>query len=64
MSKARIDKIEWTLERHDASIESAIVSLTSIKNTLVQIKWAAIGAFAIIVADQLGVTAFLRVLGI
>ena len=39
MSNVRLEKIEWTLERHDVLIQTSIKSLASINANLQQMKW-------------------------
>jgi hypothetical protein len=69
--ETRINKAEWTLERHDESIKELRgvsrelkKSLYSIHQTLVQIKWFGIGAAVIVFANQMGIGSLFRLLGI
>lgn len=69
--ETRINKAEWMLERHDESIKELRgvskelkKSLYSIHQTLVQIKWFAVGAAAILFANQMGLGSLLRLIGI
>lgn len=69
--ETRINKAEWTLERHDESIQELRgvskelkKSLYSIHQTLVQIKWFAVGAAVIVFANQMGLGSIFRLIGI
>tara|TARA_R110000868_G_scaffold135545_1_gene348124 strand:+ start:1570 stop:1800 length:231 start_codon:yes stop_codon:yes gene_type:complete len=69
--EARINKVEWTLERHADSIKELKnvskelkSSLFLIHKTLIQIKWFAVGAAVFVVADQMGLMGLLNILGI
>ena len=69
--ETRINKAEWTLERHDESIQELRgvskelkKSLYSIHQTLVQIKWFAVGAAVIVLANQMGLGSIFRLIGI
>lgn len=69
--ETRINKAEWTLERHDESIQELRgvskelkKSLYSIHQTLVQIKWFAVGAAVIVFANQMGLGSLFRLIGI
>ena len=69
--ETRINKTEWILERHDESIrelrgvsKELKLSLACIHQTLVQIKWFAVGAAVIVFANQFGLSSFLRLIGI
>jgi|TARA_R110000787_G_scaffold8113_1_gene27112 hypothetical protein len=64
MSNVRLEKIEWTLERHDVLIQTSIKSLASINANLLQMKWFGIGAVVVVVANQFGLSTFLRLIGI
>lgn len=71
MSTTRLDKIEWTLDRHDESItnlkdvsKELKTSLNSIERSLIQIKWFAVGGLAVIFADQFGLMGLLKAIGI
>jgi|TARA_R110000803_G_scaffold57454_3_gene115361 hypothetical protein len=64
MSNVRLEKIEWTLERHDVLIQTSIKSLASINANLQQMKWFGIGAVVVVVANQFGLSTFLRLIGI
>ena len=64
MSNVRLEKIEWTLERHDVLIQTSIKSLASINANLQQMKWFGIGAIVVVVANQFGLSTFLRLIGI
>lgn len=71
MSTTRLDKIEWTLDRHDESItnlrdvsKELKKSLNSIERSLIQIKWFAVGGLAVIFADQFGLMGLLKTIGI
>ncbi len=71
MSTTRLDKIEWTLDRHDESItnlrdvsKELKKSLNSIERSLIQIKWFAVGGLAVIFADQFGLMGLLKAIGI
>ena len=71
MSTARLDKIEWTLDRHNESItnlrdvsKELKTSLNSIERSLIQIKWFAVGGLAVIFADQFGLMGLLKAIGI
>ena len=58
MSNVRLEKIEWTLERHDVLIQTSIKSLASINANLQQMKWFGIGAVVVVVANQFGLSTF------
>ena len=67
----RINKVEWVLERHDESIKELRSvskdlrnSLRIIQQCLTQIKYFALGATLILLADKLGVGAIFRLIGI
>lgn len=67
----RVSKVEWTLEHHaealDAlqdSTEDFRQSLHTIEATLAQIKWFAMGALALYVADKVGLPQAIKMLGI
>ena len=69
--ETRINKAEFILERHDESIKELRgvskelkISLSSIHQTLVQIKWFAVGAGVIVLANQFGLSSFMRLIGI
>lgn len=69
--ETRINKAEWTLERHDESInelrgvsKELKSSLYSIHQTLVQIKWFAVGAAAIVFFNQFGLSTVFKLIGI
>jgi len=71
VSTTRLDKIEWTLDRHDESItnlrdvsKELKKSLNSIERSLIQIKWFAVGGLAVIFADQFGLMGLLKAIGI
>jgi len=71
VSTTRLDKIEWTLDRHDESItnlrdvsKELKKSLNSIERSLIQIKWFAVGGLAVIFADQFGLMGLLKTIGI
>ena len=64
MSNVRLEKIEWTLEQHDVLIQTSIKSLASINANLQQMKWFGIGAVVVVVANQFGLSTFLRLIGI
>jgi hypothetical protein len=64
MSNVRLEKIEWTLERHDVLIQTSIKSLASINANLQQMKWFGIGAVVVVVANQFGLSTFLKLIGI
>jgi len=71
VSTTRLDKIEWTLDRHDESItnlrdvsKELKTSLNSIERSLIQIKWFAVGGLAVIFADQFGLMGLLKAIGI
>jgi hypothetical protein len=64
MSNVRLEKIEWTLERHDVLIQTSIKSLASINANLLQMKWFGIGAVVVVVANQFGLSTFLKLIGI
>lgn len=71
MSTTRLDKIEWTLDRHNESItnlrdvsKELKTSLNSIERSLIQIKWFAVGGLAVIFADQFGLMGLLKAIGI
>ena len=64
MSNVRLEKIEWTLERHDVLIQTSIKSLASINANLQHMKWFGIGAVVVVVANQFGLSTFLRLIGI
>lgn len=66
----RLAKIEWTLERHGSNIkdlydntEELNKALQGIHQTLVQIKWFAMGSACIFLAEQLGLSAIFRLIG-
>ena len=68
--ETRINKVEWTLDRHDESIKELRsvskelkVSLYSIHKTLIQIKWFAVGAAVFVVADQMGLMGLIGLIG-
>ena len=69
--EARINKVEWTLDRHQESIKELRSvskelksSLYLIHKTLIQIKWFAVGAAVFVVADQMGFMGLLNIIGI
>ena len=69
--ETRLNKVEWTLERHQDSIgelrgvsKELKTSLYSIHQTLVQIKWFAVGAAVIVFANQMGLGSLFRLIGI
>jgi len=69
--EARINKVEWTLDRHQDSIKELRSvskelksSLYSIHKTLIQIKWFAAGAAVFVIADQMGLMGLLNIIGI
>tara|TARA_R110002012_G_scaffold37284_1_gene104610 strand:- start:3 stop:218 length:216 start_codon:yes stop_codon:yes gene_type:complete len=71
VSTTRLDKIEWTLDRHNESItnlrdvsKELKTSLNSIERSLIQIKWFAVGGLAVIFADQFGLMGLLKAIGI
>lgn len=66
----RISKIEWTIGRQNDNIkelfdtsEELRTTLCGIHQTLVQIKWFAIGVTCLFMADQLGLTTVIKLLG-
>jgi len=66
----RICKIEWTIGRQNDNIkelfdtsEELRTTLCGIHQTLVQIKWFAIGVSCLFMADQFGLTAVIKLLG-
>jgi hypothetical protein len=68
--ETRVNKVEWTIERHQENIrtlfdtsEELRVSLTGIHQTLVQIKWFALGMSCLYMADQFGLSAIFKLLG-
>jgi len=68
--ETRINKLEWTIERHDESInelrsvsKELKVSLYSIHKTLIQIKWFAVGAAVFVIADQMGLMGLIGLIG-
>jgi hypothetical protein len=68
--ETRINKMEWTLDRHDESIKELRsvskelkASLYSIHKTLIQIKWFAVGAAVFVVADQMGLMGLIELIG-
>ena len=67
----RLNKTEWVIEQHDNSINELRgvsrelkKSLYSIHQTLVQIKWFAVGAAVIVFANQMGIGSLFRLIGI
>lgn len=63
----RIAKAEWRLDTHDDTLrdlqnstEDFRQSLHAIQSTLSQIKWFAMGATALYMADYMGLSAFLQ----
>ena len=65
----RISKIEWTIGRHSEEIKelSDITkhlkkALSSIEKTLAQLKWFAIGACALFIIDQFGITEIINLM--
>jgi len=65
----RVNKMEWTLEQHTAEIkeQSDITrhlkkSLYGIEKTLIQLKWFAMGACALFVLDQFGMTEIIQLM--
>ena len=69
--ETRINKVEWTLDRHDESIKELRsvskelkMSLYSIHKTLIQIKWFAVGAAVFVIADQTGLIGLLNIIGV
>jgi hypothetical protein len=68
--ETRVNRVEWTIERHDENIkelwdtsEELRKSLTGIHQTLVQIKWFALGFACLYMADQFGLSSIFRLLG-
>ena len=68
--ETRINKLEWTIERHDESInelrsvsKELKISLYSIHKTLIQIKWFAVGAAVFVIADQMGLMGLIGLIG-
>ena len=68
---ARLNKLEWTVDRHDENIKELRsvskelkLSLYSIHKTLIQIKWFAVGGSVFVIADQMGILTLLRVIGL
>lgn len=68
--ETRVNKVEWTIERHQENIrelwdtsDELRKSLTGIHKTLLQIKWFALGFVCLYMADQLGLSAIFRLLG-
>jgi len=66
----RISKIEWTIGRQNDNIkelfdtsEELRTTLSGIHQTLVQIKWFAIGVSCLFMADQFGLTTVIKLLG-
>jgi len=69
-TESRLNKIEWTIERQNDNIkelfdtsEELRATLCGIHETLVQIKWFAIGVSCLFMADQFGLTAIFKLLG-
>jgi|TARA_R110000823_G_scaffold72_2_gene210 hypothetical protein len=69
--ETRLNKTEWVIEQHDNSINELRgvsrelkKSLYSIHQTLVQIKWFAVGAAVIVFANQMGLGSLFRLIGI
>lgn len=69
--ETRLNKTEWVIEQHDNSINELRgvsrelkKSLYSIHQTLVQIKWFAVGAAVIVFANQMGIGSLFRLIGI
>lgn len=69
--ETRLNKTEWVIEQHDNSInelrgvsKELKKSLYSIHQTLVQIKWFAVGAAVIVFANQMGIGSLFRLIGI
>ena len=65
----RINKIEWTVERHTAELKEQSdttnhlkKSLYGIEKTLIQLKWFAIGMIALYLLDQLGMTEIIKLM--
>jgi hypothetical protein len=68
--ETRVNKVEWTIERHQENIkelwdssDELRKSLIGIHQTLVQIKWFALGFSCLYMADQLGLSAIFKLLG-
>jgi hypothetical protein len=68
--ETRVHKVEWTIERHDENIrelydssEELRKSLTGIHQTLVQIKYFALGFACLYMADQFGLSSIFKLLG-
>lgn len=68
--ETRVNKVEWTIERHQENIrelwdssDELRKSLIGIHQTLVQIKWFALGFSCLYMADQLGLSTIFRLLG-
>ena len=68
--ETRVNKVEWTIERHDENIgelydssEELRKSLTGIHQTLVQIKYFALGMSCLYMADQFGLSSIFKLLG-
>lgn len=68
--ETRVNKVEWTIERHDENIrelydtsEQLRISLSGIHTTLVQIKWFALGFTCLYMADQFGLSSIFKLLG-
>lgn len=66
----RVNKVEWRLDQHNENIrelfdtsEELRVSLSGIHQTLVQIKWFAIGVAIVYLGDQFGLGSILKLLG-
>jgi len=68
--ETRVNKVEWTIERHNENIrelydnsEELRKSLTGIHQTLVQIKYFALGFSCLYMADQFGLSSIFKLLG-
>ena len=65
----RINKLEWTVEKHTEDVRSLSdttahlkKTLYGIEKTLTQIRWFAMGGIALYIADQFGLTKILQLL--
>lgn len=68
--ETRIVKVEWTLDHHANNIrdlydtsEELRTSLSGIHQTLVQIKWFALGFTCLYMADQFGLNTVFKIIG-
>jgi hypothetical protein len=68
--ETRVNRVEWTIERHQENIrelwdssDELRKSLIGIHQTLVQIKWFALGFSCLYLADQFGLSSIFKLLG-